>query len=319
MVKVYRKDLDTFYEVSEERAIELEQAGYSRDPSVAGTEFSGGGGSSSTKPQGPSFDSALATARALFGFMPEEVINEYAKQWIKYDDTELAIAQTRQSDAWNKNFSYLKRDDGTLIMSEAESLSVKASYAETLREVGITDSSQFDNKFNDLISGEVSAAEFQQRVDLVYNQVVNQIPEVERLYRERYNINVDQPTIFGALIDDEISDKVLSGDIQTLQLQAQASIRGFTQSFARFEELRKAGLTTEQAAQLYEQAQPLIDLATNVGRELDITTLEEAALGDVSASDNLKRIEAEIASSLGGPDLGAARTRTGEISGLIAD
>ena len=37
MVKVYRKDLDTFYEVSEERAIELEQAGYSRDPSVAGT------------------------------------------------------------------------------------------------------------------------------------------------------------------------------------------------------------------------------------------------------------------------------------------
>ena len=204
-------------------------------------------------------------------------------------------------------------------MSEAESLSVKASYTETLREVGITDAEPFDSKFNDLISGEVSAAEFQQRVDLVYNQVVNQIPEVERLYRERYNIDVDQPTIFGALIDDEISDKVLRGDIQTLQLQAQASIRGFTKSFARFEELRKAGLTTQQATQLYEQAQPLIDLASNVGRELDITTLEEAALGDVSASDNLKRIEAEIASSLGGPDLGAARTRTGEISGLIAD
>ena len=63
----------------------------------------------------------------------------------------------------------------------------------------------------------------------------------------------------------------------------------------------------------------MIDLASNVGRELDITTLEEAALGDVSAADNLRRIEAEIASSLGGPDLGAARTRTGEISGLIED
>ena len=200
MVKIYRKDLDGFYDVSPDRAAELvEGAGYSYSP--VEQEIS-----SPSKPAGPSFDTALATARALFGFMPEEVINEYAKQWIKYDDTELAIAQTRQSDAWNKNFSYLKRDDGSLIMSEAESLSVKASYTETLREVGITDAEPFDSKFNDLISGEVSAAEFQQRVDLVYNQVVNQIPEVERLYRERYNIDVDQPTIFGALIDDEISD-----------------------------------------------------------------------------------------------------------------
>ena len=41
MVRVYRKDLETFYEVSEERAIELEQVGYSRDPSVAGADFGG--------------------------------------------------------------------------------------------------------------------------------------------------------------------------------------------------------------------------------------------------------------------------------------
>ena len=147
MVKIYRKDLDGFYDVSPDRAAELvEEAGYSYSP--VQQEFS-----SPSKPAGPSFDSALATARALFGFMPEEVINEYAKQWIKYDDTELAIAQTRQSDAWNKNFSYLKRDDGSLIMSEAESLSVKASYTETLREVGITDAEPFASKFNDLLSG----------------------------------------------------------------------------------------------------------------------------------------------------------------------
>ena len=57
-------------------------------------------------------------------------------------------------------------------------LSTKASYAQTLREVDITDTTQFETKFNELISGEVSAAEFKQRVDLVYNQVVDQIPEV---------------------------------------------------------------------------------------------------------------------------------------------
>ncbi len=166
---------------------------------------------------------------------------------------------------------------------------------------------------------DIIAAEFNKELYLVYNQVVNQIPEVERLYRERYNIDVDQPTIFGALIDDEISDKVLRGDIQTLQLQAQASIRGFTQSFARFEELRKAGLTVDTARQLYETAQPTIELAESVGRELDISTLEEAALGDVASQRRLQRIQAEIQSEIGGADLGAARARTGEIVGLVEE
>lgn len=275
------------------------------------------------QPSGPSnevqFQNALSIARSLFAFFPESVIRKYAQAWIKYDDTNLALAETRNSSEWKAEFGFLRRPDGSLIMSEAEAMSAKASYAETLKEVGITDTEQFKTKFNDLIAGEVSAAEFQQRVDLVYNQVVDQIPEVERLYRERYGLNIDQPTIFGALVDPDISDKVLRGDIQTLQLQAQASIRGFTQSFARFEELRKAGLTTEAAAQIYETAQPVMSLAEKVGRELDITTLEEAAIGDVSSQRRLQRVQAEIQSELGGFDIGAARTTTGEITGLIED
>ena len=264
-------------------------------------------------------EAAMAIARSLFSFFPEAVLKEYAKSWVKYADPQLAIAEVRTTSAWENEFGYLKRDDGTLIMSEGEALSTQASYRETLQEVGITDTEQFNQKFKDLVSGEVSAAEFQQRVDLVYNQVIDQIPEVERLYRERFGISLDAPTVFGALIDEDISDKVLKGDIQTLQLQAQASIRGFTQNFARFEELRKAGLTTERAAQIYEAAQPTIDLATSVGRELDISTLEEAALGDVTSQRRLARIQAEIQSEIGGADLGAARTRTGEIVGLVED
>ena len=264
-------------------------------------------------------EAAMAIARSLFSFFPEAVLKEYAKSWVKYADPQLAIAEVRTTSAWENEFGYLQRDDGTLIMSEGEALSPQASYRETLQEVGITDTEQFNQKFKDLVSGEVSAAEFQQRVDLVYNQVIDQIPEVERLYRERYGLDIDAPTVFGALIDPDISDKVLKGDIQTLQLQAQASIRGFTQNFARFEELRKAGLTTERAAQIYEAAQPTIDLATSVGRELDISTLEEAALGDVTSQRRLARIQAEIQSEIGGADLGAARTRTGEIVGLVED
>jgi hypothetical protein len=264
-------------------------------------------------------EAAMAIARSLFSFFPEAVLKEYAKSWVKYADPQLAIADVRTTTAWENEFGYLKREDGTLIMSEGEALSTKASYKETLQEVGITDTEQFNQKFKDLVSGEVSAAEFQQRVDLVYSQVVDQIPEVERLYRERYNINIDAPTVFGALIDEDISDKVLKGDIQTLQLQAQASIRGFTQNFARFEELKKAGLTVQQASQLYEAAQPTMELAENIGRELDITTLEEAAIGDVKASQRLSRVQAEAQTELGGVSVGAAKTRSGKITGLVEE
>ncbi len=264
-------------------------------------------------------EAAMAIARSLFSFFPEAVLKEYAKSWVKYADPQLAIADVRTTTAWENEFGYLKREDGTLIMSEGEALSTKASYKETLQEVGITDTEQFNQKFKDLVSGEVSAAEFQQRVDLVYSQVVDQIPEVERLHRERYNINIDAPTVFGALIDEDISDKVLKGDIQTLQLQAQASIRGFTQNFARFEELKKAGLTVQQASQLYEAAQPTMELAENIGRELDITTLEEAAIGDVKASQRLSRVQAEAQTELGGVSVGAAKTRSGKITGLVEE
>jgi hypothetical protein len=264
-------------------------------------------------------EAAMAIARSLFSFFPEAVLKEYAKSWVKYADPQLARADVRTTTAWENEFGYLKREDGTLIMSEGEALSTKASYKETLQEVGITDTEQFNQKFKDLVSGEVSAAEFQQRVDLVYSQVVDQIPEVERLYRERYNINIDAPTVFGALIDEDISDKVLKGDIQTLQLQAQASIRGFTQNFARFEELKKAGLTVQQASQLYEAAQPTMELAENIGRELDITTLEEAAIGDVKASQRLSRVQAEAQTELGGVSVGAAKTRSGKITGLVEE
>ena len=84
------------------------------------------------------FETALATARSLYAFFPESVLRKYAEAWIKYDDTQLAIAETRNSSEWKSEFGFLRREDGSLIMSEAEAMSAKASYAETLSDVGIT-------------------------------------------------------------------------------------------------------------------------------------------------------------------------------------
>jgi hypothetical protein len=72
---------------------------------------------------------------------------------------------------------------------------------QTLAEVGIADFTDFEDEFTDMATGyetgdPVSAEEFQVRVDTVYAGVKDQIPEVEKLFRERYNLTLDQPTIF---------------------------------------------------------------------------------------------------------------------------
>jgi len=251
------------------------------------------GGSNDSGTTGSSIDygfgTGLSIARGIYGFMPEAVINEFAKAWSKTGNADLAIAATRQTKPWKDSFGYLLRDDGSLVMSELDAVATIATYKSTLSEIGITDFKDFENQFKQLITNEVSGLEFQQRIDTVYSGVVEQIPEVETLFRDRYGIALDQPTIFGALINPDIQDKVLAGEIKTLQLQAQAEARGFSTTFSRFDELRKLGLTQEKAATLYESAQDIMQSARGVGRTLDITTLEEAAIGDI---ESRKEVEA---------------------------
>jgi hypothetical protein len=329
MPRIYRADLDNFYDVSDEQYYvrfdsgdgdtrPLKDRGYSLNPDVARNAQESSGGTT----DGRTISEGTSMAQALYSFLPDAVIQEFAKSWVKTGQADVAIGMTRQTKAWKDNFGKLMRDDGTLVMDEMTFMSTKASYKQTLAEVGINDFTDFEDEFTDMATGfgtddPVSAEEFQARIDMVYAGVQNQIPEVEKLFRDRYNISLDAPTIFGALINPKVQDKVLKGDIATLQLQAQASSRGFTTTFARFQELKNLGLTQEQAKGLYEGASSFMSQAATVGRDLDITTLEEAAIGDTSAQQRLQRVQAELTSS-SGYNLGAAK-KGDEVIGLTAD
>jgi hypothetical protein len=317
MPRIYRKDLSTFYDVTDEEYYvsynggdPLIDAGYELTPQTSEAQ-------AETATKTFSSDKGMEIALTLFSFMPEDVMKEFANAYVKYGDADMSLGATRKTKAYEKEFGYLLRDDGTLIMDEITALSTKATYRQTLSEVGITDFTDFEDDFNKMITTDVSGAEFQQRVDTVYYGVIDQIPEVEKLYRERYGLEVDEGAIFAGLINSKVEDKVLAGEIQTLQLQAQASSRGFTTTFGRFEELRKLGLTTQQASQLYESAGGMIQQAASIGRELNLETLEEAALGDQESSQRLQRINAELLSTQG-LTLGSAK-KGKQVTGLIED
>jgi len=307
LIKVYRKDLEGFYEVSEDRAKELEAVGYSRDPQI-----------SASTSASVTYDrqEGLQTAQSLYSFFNQDLLNEYANNWVNTGDATRSIGMLRQSAVWEKEFGYLKRDDGSLIMSELDAVSNIASYKNTLFEYNIKDFTLFEDKFKDLISTEVSPLEFQQRIDLVYNQVIDDIPKVKELFARDYGIEATDDAIFGALINEDVEQGLLSNQITTLQIEAEAAAAGFNTSFARFETLRREGLTREKARTLYRNAQGLIDAASTVGRELDLATLEGAALGDVQATKRLQRTQADIFAQQGAT-LGAAK-KGDEVTGLIA-
>lgn len=324
MVRVYRKDFLEGYEVSPDEAKELAKVGYTTNyaEAQAASFFAGGqnfGKSNESKPanDGRTVSQGKDLAKAMYSFLPPKVIEQFAKNWVKSGDPNIALGATRQTKEWKDNYGYLEREDGSLIMDELSAESTIATYKQTLGEVGIQDYTDFEDDFKEMITGEVSGAEFQQRVDVVYSGVVNQIPEVETLFRERYNITLDQPTIFAALINPKIQDKVLAGEIATIQLQAEAASRGFSTSFARFQELKNLGLTQQQARSLYETAGTVMQQATTIGRDLQLETLEEAALGDIEAQKRIQRVQSELQSKQG-ITLGAAKEGK-QITGLIAD
>ena len=254
-------------------------------------------------------------ANLLFSFMPESVKNEFAKSWVELGDVELAKAKARTTPAWEKEFGFLRRKDGSLVMSEIEAVATKAAYRETLGEVGIVDTSGFEQQFEQMITGEVSAQEFQQRIDTVWNTVKNNIPQVEAMFRNQYNIDSDTPTIFAALINPEIQDKLLKGDLVSLSIGAEAKAGGFNRSFARFDALRKAGLDQKGARQLYQTAEPLLERAGSIGNALGIETLEAAAIGDMKAQQQVSRAQSEILSE-SSTVVGAAKNNK-QVSGLL--
>lgn len=299
-----------------ETAAYIPGAGNEDDSSAGGGGTSGTGSGTSGGPK-YTFAQGLDTAKALYDFFEDDLLEEYARNWAKYGDAKIAIGLTRKSKVWDKYFGYLKRDDGTLIMSEIDAMSNIYSFKSTLGEYGIDDTDIFQSQFEDLIMNGVAPIEFEERVATIYNEVIDDIPEVQRLYAEQYGIQADKTAIFGSLINKDVEDGLLANQIATLQIQAESTSRGFSTSFERAKSLRVRGLDRATAKSLYEGAEGTISRYKASGRDLSLTTLEEAALGDVRMIDRLKRYESEYTAKFG-RQFGSAR-KDDEIVGLIAD
>ena len=265
-------------------------------------------------------------AQSLYPNMPPDILELFASEWSRTGDPQVAIAEVRRSDVYEIAFPGNKRPDGTVKFDEVTYTGLKESYIGTLAEYGIPRNTSVDlltDRFTGLIEGEVSAREFAQRVDAVYQGIQENIPEVTEFYRENFGLELTPEAIFVGALDPTVGEEIVAGRITTAQIGGEAARAGFeiTGDFAQ--RLQRAGISQAQARQLFTSAETelprLQELQTRGGVETpDQISLEEFTEAAVFQSpeelEEIRQLEAEEASRFA-PVGGAAR-RGARVTGL---
>ena len=200
----------------------------------------------------------LEQAQALYPTMPPDILNLFANEWAKSDNPQVAIAEVRRSDAYEIAFPGNKNPDGTVKFDEITYGGLKESYIGTLAEYGIPRNTSVDlltDRFTDLVIGKVSAREFAQRVDAVYQGIQENIPEVQEYYATNFGLELTPESIFLGALDPTVGEEIVAGRITTAQIGGEAARAGFEISGDFAQRLQRAGISQAQARQLFTTAQ----------------------------------------------------------------
>jgi len=177
----------------------------------------------------------------------------------------------RQTDAYKKRFAANTQriNRGLRALSEAEYIGLEDQYQSVMRNYGLPSSYYtrgdmgVQQGFEKFISGDVSAAELEDRIQTAQNRVINAAPEVSKALREFYPDITNGDILAYALDPDQaltnIRRKVTAAEIGAGAMQA-----GLATGLARAEELGRFGVTGEQARQGYQTIADILPSATKL-------------------------------------------------------
>lgn len=197
-----------------------------------------------------------------------EPLKQFITEGLSRDEFTLRL---RQTDAYQKRFAAnadrVKR--GLRALSEAEYIGLEDQYQNVMRNYGLPASYYQrgdmgrQQGFEKFISGDVSAAELEDRIQTAQNRVINAAPEVSRALREFYPDITGGDILAYALDPDQaltnIRRKVTAAEIGAGAMQA-----GLATGLSRAEELQRFGVTGEQARQGFSQIAEFLPSATKL-------------------------------------------------------
>jgi hypothetical protein len=259
-----------------------------------------------------------ADAAALYPYYPSNLLDLLISSWTETGSIDIALATVRQSDAFEQSFPGIKREDGSLRMTEIQYLELKDDMKDQLRNYNLNPDI-FADEIVEAIAGDVDKEEFAGRLAFGYNELLNNKEIVKRIYMDEFNMDLTDEALFAMFISPDISQAVLENQILTSQILAEAEIAGVGLGKEVATKFVKGKITQRQSAEIFQRAEQLSGLTgVAAGAGFDLTE-EEIATGIAGLdSEQLKLIRSveARAASLSSIQAGAAQARTGEVVGL---
>jgi len=199
-------------------------------------------------------------------------IADYMKQGLTATEALIKL-KTNPSGAYAKRFAgnFTRVKNGLNAISEAEYINLENSYANTLKAYGLGNMvslNREDNykKFADYIAGDISAAEFKDRVDTVVTRVQNAEPSIKATLKSFYPEITDTDLVGYFLNPKEnlpkLQEKVTASEIGAAALGAGA---GLTTNVTTATDLAKYGVDQKMAREGYSTIADVLPTATKLG------------------------------------------------------
>ena len=267
----------------------------------------------------------------LFGtLLSDTLLNIYIQKYIDTgNDSAEAIKEMRQTDEYKSVFAGNLNPDGvTVKYSEREYSQLIDGYKRKIDAIGInSDLIMTSERKQQLVENVVSPDELGTRINTVYSQVLQSIPQVKEFYKRNFNRDLTDEEIIASAIDPKIGEGIISGTISARdvlnqrvlrsQIGAEALLAGTDITVEAAEALRAKGLNVETARRGFQKVRNIQQQALSQGR--GVPTAQDIVAGlEIGEQEELDEIiniirQTESQSSV---IAGATKSKTGAVTGL---
>ena len=267
----------------------------------------------------------------LFGtLLSDTLLNIYIQKYIETgNDSAEAIKAMRQTDEYKSVFAGNLNPDGvTVKYSEREYSQLIDGYKRKIDAIGInSDLIMTSERKQQLVENVVSPDELGTRINTVYSQVLQSIPQVKEFYKRNFNRDLTDEEIIASAIDPKIGEGIISGTISARdvlgqrglrsQIGAEALLAGTDITVEAAEALRAKGLNVETARRGFQKVRNIQQQALSQGR--GVPTAQDIVAGlEIGEQEELDEIiniirQTESQSSV---IAGATKSKTGAVTGL---
>lgn len=258
-------------------------------------------------------------------WLPQSLLSAFADGWVSDGSVDSALTSMREHPDYAAFFPGNLRPDGTARLIEGTYLNLIDDYRTTLREAGVDPSYFPIEQLGALVEGEVSAQEFQTRVNAITVGVRQRSDRVREFYASTYGVTMTDSDLIASVMDPAVGDAILSERIQIAAIGGAAAERGFSISEALANRMQDRGWDYDQASSIFAEAGlnlPTLDRLSrrhadpNDPFDLD-DYLNAAAFGDADAQLSVRRLQSAAVQSFRSPTRGFVDRNTGSLTGLV--